>query len=426
MVAVTACLQDWPSLFLRPRHPKPLGSHTVGALRARLPAAGSKGQEAARGLLAQVHYPVEPSAERFDAAPFEYFRPEVIRTIAEGYSIPHFLLSYVLGGQPQIDASRVPKRCKDGSGWPILIFSSGLWGSCEMYTQLCRELASSGAVVVALEHEDGSSIVAYDRETGEAIEYIEQPPWPYDTVAFNRPFLEKRVQELESTIKGLKACVSRGRGGDETASSAPGAAAGEAASEAALAEVLRGGDLERMLLVGHSFGSAGVLHCLRDLAAGGAWGSGVRGAVLMDLWPGPISKDTSGADFDSIGAELRTPFVLLQSEFWESLKWYKPSCRRLARAAGCLAAGVVRGTAHHWVSDTHLWAPAWLLRRFKLMGEGEYRRVHCATIRALHASLRALLEPEAPEARKEALCESWASTDPQVLELVELGVLSKL
>jgi len=143
----------------------------------------------------------------------------------------------------------------------------------------------------------------------------------------------------------------------------------------------------------------------------------------MDLWPAPISSDISGKDFESVGAGLRTPFVLLQSEFWQGLKWYAPSCQRLARAAGdrCLAAGVVRGAFHHWVSDTHLWAPAWLLRGMKLMGPGEYGRVHSATVRALHAVLRALLEPGTSKGVKAALNKELAAVDPEVLELLGEG-----
>ena len=95
----------------------------------------------------------------------------------------------------------------DFKKFPIVVFSHGLGGSMEMYTQLCQHIASYGYIVVAMEHEDGSACYAETVE-GQAIPY--QRP-PYDTsytrekvVHFRRPFLNQRVKEVQQVLDGLE------------------------------------------------------------------------------------------------------------------------------------------------------------------------------------------------------------------------------
>merc|ERR1712048_220007 len=98
--------------------------------------------------------------------------------------------------------------------WPIVVFSSGLFGCCEMYTQFCRDLASIGAIVLAVEHEDGSGIYAQNAETGEDITYS-KPPADLDTsdnsaiANFRHPFLEQRADEITATIAAIVAVATK-------------------------------------------------------------------------------------------------------------------------------------------------------------------------------------------------------------------------
>lgn len=50
------------------------------------------------------------------------------------------------------------------------MFSHGLLGGIEMYSQICVEMASYGAVVISLEHEDKSAARARDAD-GNIIPY---------------------------------------------------------------------------------------------------------------------------------------------------------------------------------------------------------------------------------------------------------------
>ena len=49
---------------------------------------------------------------------------------------------------------------EEPKAFPLVVFSHGLSGTMEMYTQLCSQIASTGCVVVAIEHEEGSASYA--------------------------------------------------------------------------------------------------------------------------------------------------------------------------------------------------------------------------------------------------------------------------
>lgn len=263
----------------------------------------------------------------------------------------------------------------------MVVLSSGLWGCLESYTQLGRELASAGAIAVALDHEDGTGISATNRTTGQAIEFVEQPPGDYDCLAFNRPFLERRNQELREAVAAILGAA---------ATSAPdGRGAGPA-----LLRVLAGADPQRLVLAGHSFGASALMHSLRRQPE--AWGKSCRGVLLLDAWPGALTSDVSGAELEAFGASLPVPYVTLFSEMWATNKYYGACCRRLALAPSprCLGGAIVPGTSHLWVSDSQWWAPAWLLRLLGVVGPANRHWAQAATARALQAALRALLAPE--------------------------------
>src|SRR6186713_714484 len=59
---------------------------------------------------------------------------------------------------PLLTPSTASKR------WPVVVFSHGLGGLRNTYSHICGSLASHGAVVVALEHRDGSAPVSFVRD----------------------------------------------------------------------------------------------------------------------------------------------------------------------------------------------------------------------------------------------------------------------
>jgi len=378
-----------------------IGAHALGMLRVRLPAVGGS---AVRGLFAQVHYPAHEGAPLPGAEPLPYFRPEVIKALAISQSLPHWLMGYVIGTrEEQLDPAMVPAH--NARGWPVIIYSHGLYGSAEMYTQLCRELASMGFIVIAVEHEDGSAVYAVDSITGETISYNSEPG-DFDSMtkaehmAFRQPLLEKRDAELRQTAASVAAAAST-----EFAEESSGSL-----EEVALARVLRGADVDRLFIAGHSFGACAVVHHLRRLAESAA-PLPYRGAVLADLWSEPLpTRDLT--------ASLQLPFIFLLSDEFAHKEHMIPEYQQLIRASGdqCLAAMHISESNHQWISDSHFWFPSWLNKPLGVAATSDHHRVHQATIRALWLGLRALLQDE-PTASSAELRRQIASVDTGVLGL---------
>eukprot|EP00927_Polykrikos_kofoidii_P072114 TRINITY_DN68268_c0_g1_i1.p1 TRINITY_DN68268_c0_g1~~TRINITY_DN68268_c0_g1_i1.p1 ORF type:complete len:395 (-),score=46.41 TRINITY_DN68268_c0_g1_i1:50-1234(-) len=382
--------------LLRPGHPQPLGEHQLGCMRSRLPSVDGSG---ASGLYVQVHYPANLAAASLDVDSFPWFRPEVIAILAESQGVSHGILNGLLGNAAQLDTSAAPKLPHgDGRRWPIVVFSHGLWGSCEMYTQLCREIASHGAIVIAVEHEDGSASFAVNGETGEAIPYVKPPP-DVDDATFRRPFLERRCKDYENIARAVKSMVAA-NAAVAPSSAADGTGKSHEAS-VALASVLGCGDPERVVLVGHSFGSSGALRYFQSLVDQRA-PSPYCGAVLLDTWTKALpEQDTS-----------RSPgvrFALLLSEGWG-----RDGSLKLASACGedALAASVVKGTVHQWVSESGYFMPRWMLRKMKIIGPGEFTRAHQTTMKATWAAIDALC---GGVTSPEQVRERFDTIDPEVL-----------
>jgi len=369
--------------LLKPSHPAPGGEYEVGCIRGRLAPA----DDGTPGLFAQVHYPADTSAAQLDIPRFPWFRREVIQEIAQGYGVPHFALRSLLEGHCQLDPAYAPKQAP-GTGWPTVVFSSGIWGCCEMYTQFCRELASTGLIVIAVEHEDGSGVFAINGKTGDPIPY-DKPPKDVDTAVFRHPYLEKRANELTATATAIMRRDSVGTTGCK--------------EDAALVSILRWADVNRLLLVGHSFGSSGAFRYLRRLADQGQ-SCPFRGVLLLDLWTASLSKT-------EVEMGLQIPCALLLSGHWGT----DGSCK-VARASGprCLAIVSYADTFHQWISESHLFAPHWLLRKIGIMGPADYQRAHAATVKGAELALKAFL------------CQEDACTLAEAIRAVDKELVSKL
>lgn len=356
--------------MLRQKHPRPLGTHgkALGCLRCRLPSPPNAVEH---GRLAQIHYPADPAAPDYKSSPFPWFREEVIREIATGYGIPVFLMNSLLRGAKQLDPPQAIKKNADGVGWPVIVFSSGIWGSCEMYTQFCRDLASAGFIVIALEHEDGSGVFAVDGATDKVIPYI-PPPSDVDIRTFRQPFLEAHGKELDALAKTIKWATSANAQG----------------MDAALADIFQSADSARMLLVGHSFGASGIVRYLRDLDARGE-PSPYQGVLLFDVWIAVLFEE-------EFNRALQVPFGLLLSDVWAKGLVNARGCSQLVSANGstCLASGFVRGTNHQWLSESHTFLPSWILQKIGIMGPAVHQAAYENTVRFALPVLESLLRSD--------------------------------
>ena len=154
-----------------------VGTYRVGTAQTRIPGATA----------CQIHYPTLDTDVNRDDTFVPYIRPEAVQGLADYSRQPADLLQYLskrrhaglFGAKPH-------------GSFPVVVFSHGLGGCLEMYTELCLQVASMGYWVVALEHEDGSAAYAADESTGAPIYYKRPDDSPYSrqkVVNFRRPFL---------------------------------------------------------------------------------------------------------------------------------------------------------------------------------------------------------------------------------------------
>ncbi|KAG5648914.1 hypothetical protein DXG03_000263 [Asterophora parasitica] len=102
---------------------------------------------------------------------------ESLRGLAHFSNIPHWVLwpiVYLFGSlikipvYPNAPLARPVKVSSNKAKveyeqWPLVIFSHGLGGSRTAYSQICSRLATSGKVVLAMEHRDGTGCVCIRR-----------------------------------------------------------------------------------------------------------------------------------------------------------------------------------------------------------------------------------------------------------------------
>ncbi|CAE7232704.1 plg7 [Symbiodinium sp. CCMP2592] len=281
------------SFLLRPSRPAPFGEvQKLGSVRQRLTFETTT-KNGAQDLLVQAFYPAE-DVRNPDAKEEPFFREQIYTEIGTKRDIPLWGLRALLDF-PQIDAPLRPGKPDSSKKWPVAVFSSGLWGSCEMYTQFCRDLASLGVIVLALEHEDGSGIWATSG-TGEPIPY-KDPPSGSTIPEFRAPQLDQRASDLAASAFAIQSIAQ--------------SEAGHTSNTSLLAEVLRTGDANDLHFVGHSFGAAGMLTYLKDLAEKGLdcpYGSVQDYIGMALLWPSlPFSFN-----YGTIKLQLRVPRIVLK------------------------------------------------------------------------------------------------------------------
>ncbi|GMK57872.1 hypothetical protein CspeluHIS016_0407060 [Cutaneotrichosporon spelunceum] len=166
--------------------------------------------------------------------------------------------------------------------FPLVIFSHGLVGTRNTYSQFCSSLASEGYVVVAVEHSDGSSpCVVRDGKDKVFTRLGDTDLWEDDgtdpvkapeMMLWRAHQLDLRVREVYAAYKGFKRFLS---GDAETDASA---------TAAALQDKV---DVEDLQLIGHSFGGATILRLLQTSHSSTL---PVKRAVLLDPWMEPFTR----------------------------------------------------------------------------------------------------------------------------------------
>ena len=152
---------------------------------------------------------------------------------------------------------RTPAKCdppalapEAGGAWPVVFFSHGLLGTVSAYAALCAEVASHGAVVVTLEHTDGSAAFT---QLGDGSEqsYCKARPDKYTGEGADQVWRRAQTRARAAQSLGLLRSL------------------GAALGPTPIGPLVRAGQLEsrRVALMGHSFGGATVWEAATELAA---------------------------------------------------------------------------------------------------------------------------------------------------------------
>ncbi|KAI9467366.1 platelet-activating factor acetylhydrolase, isoform II-domain-containing protein [Lactarius psammicola] len=303
----------------------PAGPYAVGAVTFALPVRPTSviggaavrtgtGQTVPALRLEEVsftaYYPVSPTTTKLRWNWLNWFSRPLAETI-RGYS--HFSGISTLLLWPLVlffgSCLKVPafvnapplQRSKDThvdpsqGPWPLVIFSHGLGGGRTTYSQLCTHLASSGKVVLAIEHRDGTSPITWplSGETGKRYPhyYVKPDDVIWDDVketsgfsdprfAFRADQLELRKREIYLSYYAFRKLVQTGERGDlQTMDELP----FDWASWA--------GDWVRcdegVSLIGHSFGGATVFAILSPKGED-VLRIPVSHGLVLDPWLEPI------------------------------------------------------------------------------------------------------------------------------------------
>ncbi|EQB55559.1 PAF-acetylhydrolase family member [Colletotrichum gloeosporioides Cg-14] len=313
------------SPLLASKLPQYSGRYGVGAIDVEVPVRSPRqtselafkdGKPAfeLETVLFTLYYPATKGVR--GRRPRHYWIPKPVSLTAEGYaraahfnnfiSRPIFTFAlWAIAGSitipAEVDVPLLPLEDKSGEKFPVVVLSHGQASSRTDYTHYCGELASSGVVVAAVEHRDGSgpgSVVTTENRERRVMylnkkelrggKEMEDDDFKFEQLAF-------RQAEIEETIAVLRS-LDAGRGGDVFEKNAR----------------KEGKDLEQWanrlnfsetVIAGHSFGATGALQVLRGATTDE---NPAVGGIILD--PGKSSG--------RLNTDIDVPILVVHSDSW--------------------------------------------------------------------------------------------------------------
>jgi len=399
------------------------GKHDVAVARGRVPLPPGHAQPS---VYAAIMYPTSSGTGQ-PSTP--YWRSGAVDGMAEYANVPPWIfrpLAFAAHHSLAPEDAPLPDCPIDNGKWPVVIFSHGLGGHADMYSSICRALASFGCIVVALEHEDGSGSYA-TRADAERVPFVRPPAAlnvdSHEEVStFRKPFLEHRLLEIQALVKLLyrertfEGHQAVNRGVDDSISSAT----------AHMLKLLDACDPSRISLVGHSFGGATMALAAQRLQPDNGfrcvvmfdpWAFSLPGDVLdLGLGPSPglavmseawVDKDgTQIANLLGIDSTIPTPprghLVQTSARDHASTSSKGLESQRSAPRS-TLPAYFLPGTAHASFSDTGLWFPSILTEAFAMKGRGEDSHLtHTISAEVAWAAMSASENPKSGHSQNDA------------------------
>jgi predicted dienelactone hydrolase len=331
-----------------------LGPYEVGVIQRRIPGSTAS----------QIFYPAAAAAAASSSSSAStkdgtaYFRPKAVSGLADYTRQTEDLLQFLSNRDHPCLVNAPPlqggEHKKDG--YPIVVFSHGLGGCMEMYTDLCQQVASAGMIVVAMEHEDGSGCFA-ETQAGEEILYKRPDDTPYSrqkVVNFRRPFLRHRVDE---TIKAMEFLLGEWRN-EQTMTNDP-----------LFTQVLESSTdpSKGVALFGHSFGGASMALATATMQeSSSAKQTFINSLTMLDPWAFSLEDKMLQE-----GIPSSIPFLSILSEGWLT----NPERYQILElhASNPSKLFYMPRSRHASFSDSAWWLPRFVTRRMGLRGPEEPR-----------------------------------------------------
>ncbi len=175
------------------------GAYTVAQHDCVLPKSG---------LRARLFYPCVTTsnarvAEWMPASATRWSN-ENVRALLEYIRVPGaWLLSCILGWALHVQLPwRADEPVSTERRWPVALFSHGMASGLAGYVSVCAALASTGRIVVAMEHGDGTAHAAYIGTERRRVPFAHRRRAERDRMAIHQN--RQRIQELDAVMEDLR------------------------------------------------------------------------------------------------------------------------------------------------------------------------------------------------------------------------------
>jgi len=223
------------------------------------------------------------------------------------------------------------------TGMPLLVYSHGYGGNMDMATYFLRAIASTGAIVAAVEHTDGTASSTQLTDDNDGIATTTTLPFSPNLLS-GREQLDRRANELLEAASQLKSILP---------------------SDFEI-------DRSRVFLGGHSYGGPSAL-----LAASRRCGLDIAGIILHDpalsmgyddMLP-PPEENNDDTDTTNTSASSSSP---RKTSHIPVISYTSDEYNRAGVKYGDCTLHV-RGAFHGNFVDAPLWAPSWVMRTLSFL-----------------------------------------------------------
>ncbi|OMJ22961.1 Platelet-activating factor acetylhydrolase [Smittium culicis] len=319
---------------------------------------------------------------------------------------------------------------------PVAIFSHGLAGNRTTYSAICREMASYGVVVLALEHRDGSASASYLATKDTALPYHDFSHYMNSTnkangsikndsdqnkieefgperLEFQQKKLNSRVREIYETVTELHR-LSTDVSDSQSKNS-------NLFHKLGLSTRL---DFDQMVIVGHSFGSASALEAIdsnTNIKYTKNNKSPFKAAIVLDPWMFAVDRSNPRIEIPTLIVRSEH-FLKWEEHYVEEVQYFKKSFnidtntpeQRLSTPGKLYSVNIYKA-GHQYFSDLYLLFP-WVTKLKNTTFTANPERVISLTNEITIEFLRKVLDTQLPKGSSESshILDNFDTTNPEI------------